>query len=43
MAIQPGIYAGKWRKQGEIFRVGLLGEGPLPSWLREVQDNGSKR
>lgn len=35
-AVQRGNFAGRTREPGDVFRVGIIGEGELPSWVRRA-------
>lgn len=35
-AVESGVYAYVERPAGEKFKAGVVGDGPLPSWVREV-------
>lgn len=35
-ALETGVYAYVERPAGEKFKAGVVGDGPLPSWVREV-------
>lgn len=35
-AVETGTYGYVERPKGERFRVGVVGEGPLPPWVRAV-------
>jgi hypothetical protein len=34
VAVNPGTFGGKPRKRGEPFRIGVIGDGPLPPSVR---------
>jgi hypothetical protein len=35
-AVQRGDFAGRSRAPGDVFRVGVIGEGELPAWVRRA-------
>lgn len=34
VAVNDGVVAGKRRKKGDLFRIGVIGNGPLPPSVR---------